>query len=124
MDIAQIIAFMYPDAIPMVDYQIGDDGSGPRIVSWTYAKAPQPDAATLAANAQAAAGAAAWSAYQAQAKRALQESDITVLRCYENGVFVPAAWTTYRKALRTICGASGGDPTQPLPVKPAYPAGT
>lgn len=67
---------------------------------------------------------AAWSSYQAQAKVALDASDITILRCYENTVAVPAAWATYRKALRTIVGATSGDPTQPLPAKPAYPAGT
>lgn len=65
-----------------------------------------------------------WGAYQQQAKAALCESDITMLRCVENGVTIPAAWQTYRKALRSIIGAASGDATQPLPPKPAYPAGT
>ncbi|APD38433.1 hypothetical protein [Burkholderia pseudomallei] len=68
--------------------------------------------------------AAAWSAYQASAKTALDVSDITILRCAEEAVAVPAAWITYRKALRAIVGAEAGDPTQPLPTKPAYPSGT
>ena len=68
--------------------------------------------------------ASAWSAYQASAKAALDASDLTILRCCESGVAVPAVWATYRKALRTIVGATAGDPTQPLPAKPAYPAGT
>lgn len=78
----------------------------------TCSPAPAPTAAQL------------WAAYQAQAQAALTESDKTALRCYENAVALPAAWATYRKALRTIVGASSGDPAQPLPTKPAYPAGT
>jgi hypothetical protein len=66
-----------------------------------------------------------WTDYKNQAAAALAESDKTVLRCGENQVDVPAAWATYRKALRAIVGATVvGDPTQPLPVKPAYPANT
>lgn len=65
-----------------------------------------------------------WSAYQDTAKAALNDSDITVMRCYENAVALPAAWATYRKALRTIVGAASGDATQALPTKPAYPANT
>ena len=67
---------------------------------------------------------AAWAAYQQQALAALSDSDITLLRCYENAVAVPAAWTTYRKALRAIVGAASGDATQPFPAKPAYPDAT
>lgn len=65
-----------------------------------------------------------WFAYQAQAQTALDASDLTILRCYENAVAVPAAWSTYRKALRAIVSTTSGDPSQPLPAKPAYPAGT
>lgn len=68
--------------------------------------------------------AVARSAYQAIAKAALDASDITILRCYEHAVATPAAWSTYRGALRAIISAASGDPTQPLPTKPAYPAGT
>ncbi|NPT59118.1 tail fiber assembly protein [Paraburkholderia elongata] len=65
-----------------------------------------------------------WANYQTQAQSVLTESDKTILRCYENGVTVPAAWATYRKALRAIISATSGDPAQPLPARPAYPAGT
>ncbi|MFD2271428.1 hypothetical protein ACFS07_13465 [Undibacterium arcticum] len=68
--------------------------------------------------------AALWSAYQAKAQLAINKSDITMLRCVENGVAVPAAWPSYRKALRAILNATSGDPTLPLPMQPAYPAGT
>lgn len=68
--------------------------------------------------------AAAWAIYQASAKAALDASDITMLRCYENSVTPPAGWATYRKALRAIVSAASGDPTKPLPTRPAYPAGT
>ncbi|WP_318833713.1 tail fiber assembly protein [Burkholderia cepacia] len=66
----------------------------------------------------------AWEAYRASAQAALTESDKTILRCYENAVPVPGAWSTYRKALRAIVSASSGDPTQALPSKPSYPSGT
>lgn len=56
------------------------------------------------------------------AQTALTASDVTVIRCYEHGVAVPAAWTAYRTALRSIVGGTAS--TTPLPVKPAYPAGT
>jgi|GEM_PF-1266511 len=65
-----------------------------------------------------------WSAYQDQAKAALAQSDKTVLRCVESGVAVPAAWQSYRKALRLIVGSEFGDATQPFPERPSYPAGT
>jgi hypothetical protein len=86
-------------------------------VGWSYAagvfSAPSAPAAQVL-----------WSQYQSKAQYALAESDVTVLRCYENTVAVPAAWGAYRKALRAIIGAASGDPTQPLPTRPAYPAGT
>jgi hypothetical protein len=65
-----------------------------------------------------------WSAYQGQARAALTDSDITLLRCAECGVSVPPTWAAYRKALRAIVSAVTGDPAQPLPIKPAYPTGT
>ncbi|HEX8894480.1 MAG TPA: hypothetical protein VF783_14210 [Terriglobales bacterium] len=79
-----------------------------------------PSAAVIAAQQTAA----AWAAYQRQAQAALAESDLTILRCYESAVAVPAAWATYRKALRSVLAEVTGDPTQPLPTKPAYPSGT
>jgi hypothetical protein len=69
--------------------------------------------------------AALWAAYQATAQNALEDSDITLLRCYENGLSVPVAWVTYRAALRSILSVA-----QPalipaeLPSRPDYPAGS
>lgn len=84
------------------------------------------DQATAIQAAQAAAAAAlvAWPNYQRAALYALQISDITVLRCYENAVAVPAEWHTYRNALRVIVAATSGDASIPLPTKPAYPTGS
>ena len=54
------------------------------------------------------------------ARLALAESDITILRCAENGVAVPSAWAGYRHTLRAIIGGAG----TALPNKPEYPEGT
>ncbi|MDR3495359.1 MAG: hypothetical protein P4L82_12230 [Ancalomicrobiaceae bacterium] len=56
----------------------------------------------------------------AEARSALTASDMTVLRCVEAGVAVPAEWVAYRRALRAI--VAGGSAA--LPARPAYPAGT
>jgi hypothetical protein len=66
----------------------------------------------------------AWRAYQAQAQAMLDRSDRTILRCAENAVAVPSAWSDYRNALRAIISAATGDPAATLPAMPAYPAGT
>lgn len=55
-----------------------------------------------------------------QAQDKLDASDRTILRCYENGVAVPAAWASYRKQLRAV--VSGTSTT--MPTQPAYPAAT
>lgn len=54
------------------------------------------------------------------AKSALTDSDITVVRCYEHSVAVPAEWTAYRTALRSVVNGT----SDTLPAKPTYPAGT
>jgi hypothetical protein len=106
------------NAIEITDAQWQTCISNP---GWTVANGELVAPASPTSAQQAA---AAWSAYQASAKSALDDSDITILRCYENAVATPAAWSTYRKALRSIVGAASGDPTQALPAKPAYAAGT
>ena len=73
--------------------------------------APAPTAAQL------------FAALQVQAQFALNESDKTILRCYENVVSVPSAWTAHRVALRAIVSGANSTATV-LPAKPAYPAGT
>jgi hypothetical protein len=65
-----------------------------------------------------------WQAIQTTAQTALDKSDLTVLRCVENGIAVPADWITYREALRAIVRSPSGDPSQLLPAMPDYPPGT
>jgi len=54
-----------------------------------------------------------------QAQALLSASDITVLRCYENSVPLPASWVMYRKELRNII--SGTSIAGTIPTRPAYP---
>lgn len=79
-----------------------------------------PDIETLHEASYIAARAAA--ALKVSAQDALDRSDITVLRCHENAVAVPAAWQTYRTELRAI--VSGTSPATELPARPEYPEGT
>jgi hypothetical protein len=65
-----------------------------------------------------------WKQFQMTAQIAINESDLTILRCYERSVPVPAEWSSYRTALRVILGSKSGDPSISLPSKPAYPSGT
>jgi hypothetical protein len=61
---------------------------------------------------------AATSALVAQAQDALNKSDVTMLRQWEEGNPPPAAWAAYRAALRLVVKTGTG----PLPVQPAFPA--
>lgn len=58
------------------------------------------------------------------AMSALSESDITVIRCAEAGVQVPAAWRDYRSALRAIVSAQSVSESTQLPPRPEYPPNT
>lgn len=58
------------------------------------------------------------------AQAALDKTDIVALRCFKAGVTFPTAWITYTAALRALVATPASDPTQPLPTRPAYPAGT
>ena len=76
--------------------------------------------------------AAAWPQYQAQAKTMLSKADETMIRVQEAiclGLTTATtadvvAFVNYRRALRAKVSASTGDPTQPLPTNPGYPANT
>ena len=56
----------------------------------------------------------------AEAKAALDKSDLVALRCFKNGVPFPAEWVSYCAALRAIVVSGVG----PMPVQPAYPEGS
>lgn len=52
-----------------------------------------------------------------RARAALAASDVTLLRCLEEGIAVPEAWATYRAALREVVRTGDG----PLPTRPPWP---
>lgn len=58
-----------------------------------------------------------------EAQAALEKSDITVLRCYENGKKVPKEWVAYRNSLRGIVSAEAVDLTADFPQQPERPEG-
>lgn len=58
---------------------------------------------------------------QTQAQAAITKSDISIIRCIEAGITVPAEWQEYRAALRAIISGSG---TTTMPKMPDYPEGT
>jgi hypothetical protein len=105
-----------------MSYAIRKDGQGWRAVN----SAAEIDSATETFGvAQPPMPDTKWQDYQTKAQAALAKSDTTILRCAENAIAVPAAWATYRKALRAIVGATTpGDPTVPLPTQPTFPVGT
>jgi hypothetical protein len=94
--------------------------SGYTVASGALA-APVPMTAAQIAAQQAAAD---WAERQEAAKEDLDSSDVTLMRCFENAIALPAAWVAYRKALRAIVGAATGDASQSMPTRPAYPTGT
>ncbi len=65
-----------------------------------------------------------WDAYKIDAQALLDQSDITILRCAENGVPIPLEWAEYRSKLRSIVSAHFGDPILEIPKRPEYPEGT
>ncbi|HTN66408.1 MAG TPA: hypothetical protein VL051_09530 [Burkholderiaceae bacterium] len=78
----------------------------------------------VVAKSTAATAEALWREHQRQAQVALDKSDITVLRCAENGIPVPVDWRSYRSELRAVISAPSGDASLPPPIQPAYPVGT
>jgi hypothetical protein len=60
-----------------------------------------------------------WAALRAERDRLLADCDWVVVKSQEAGESVPAAWTTYRQALRDL-PANTADPANPVwPAKPA-----
>ena len=76
---------------------------------------------------------AAWPTIQmaslqlANARSAIDESDMVALRCIKAGVAFPQNWQTYVQGLRAVIKAGGG-PLPAIPTNPdgsiAYPQGT
>ncbi len=52
-----------------------------------------------------------------RARAALAASDVTLLRCVEQGQAVPEAWAAYREALREVVRTGEG----PVPARPPWP---
>ncbi|MFP3638100.1 XkdW family protein [Paraburkholderia sp. SIMBA_054] len=125
MNIPQIIQYLYPDALFLTNWQVGQDDDGNQFISfWDYGDVPQPTMEQLQAAAPAAEAAAHLGEYKQQALAAFPASDITVLRCVEHGIAIPADWVSYRAALRAIISAPVGTVVTALPVKPPYPSGS
>lgn len=93
--------------------------NGQEEIPLTTAEIAQYEADQIAGAAQNLS--AAWVRYQSGVQLLLDKSDITYARAQEDGKTWPQTWKDYRTALRAIISAETGDPTQPLPTRPAYP---
>ena len=65
-----------------------------------------------------------WAVRLAEIQALLDQSDLTILRCYENGVPVPPEWVEYRAQLRALLKITDGNQDNPLPERPPYPEGS
>lgn len=72
----------------------------------------------------AASGEDLWRQYQSLAVAELEFSDRVAVRCLKAGVAYPNEWLSRDNTLRDIVRSASGDHLQPLPTRPAYPAGT
>ena len=62
-----------------------------------------------------------WAGYQAEARAALQDSDIVAIRCTKFGIPYPVEWRERDDTLRSIARAPTGDSSKPIPPEPAKP---
>lgn len=107
-----------------MSYAVKDDNSGFRAVN-SADEVGEGEHFSESLDGVAPATSAAWVKHQAAAMAALNKSSVTIERCYEGSIKVPAAWKAYRESLRAIVRATDGDPTQmPIQDRPEYPAGT
>lgn len=103
-----------------MSYAVRNDGLG-----WRAVNGPQdidPATETFADTQPVVVGPTANQLLRGASQVALDAADITMIRCVENSVSVPASWATYRKALRAILNGSDNTSTT-LPIRPAYPDG-
>ena len=82
--IAPTLRFLYPDADPLRDYTVADDGSGPRLIAWNLA-APQPTPAELDAALPAALAHAEARQEMAQVQAMLDERFTLYTRAVASG---------------------------------------
>lgn len=116
--VANIVTAAAVADLPTGETWVDIDATSPQPgIGWTY------NGSAFASNQAAPTAAQQFAALQAQAQAALDVSDRAVIRCAEHGVAVPAAWVSYRAALRDIVNGTSSTATA-LPAAPAYPAGT
>ncbi|MBB2999638.1 hypothetical protein FHX57_001969 [Paraburkholderia tropica] len=126
-DMNNVLQYMFPGIQWITNYQlIADaDGSNASISFWDFNGISQPTEAQMEAALPEMVAAQALAGFQQDALAAIAKSDITLLRCIEHGVSIPAEWVTYRAALRVIISAPAGTTTiTGLPTRPAYPSGS
>jgi hypothetical protein len=92
------------------------------IRDWPSALGDQPTEETISTWVTEYEAAMAKESLARDAQTAIEKTDITILRCYENAVTVPATWKELRTALRAII--SGTSTATELPTMPDYPEGT
>jgi hypothetical protein len=132
MELQTVLAYLYPDARPEVDYRLQDDGDGPYIAAWGLPE-PEPGEAELSAAEPTAIRARQWADYKSMALTEIATTDVTVNRIAEAVALGHTTWGApdvvafmeHRRDLRAILSQPQPDiiPDQ-LPAHPGYPAGT
>ena len=79
MNIAQVLEYLFPDANPLLDYIVQDDGEGQFIAQWNL-----PDTQPTQAELEAAWDATQIALGKAEIKRQLLDTDVEFIRVIED----------------------------------------
>lgn len=113
MNLAHALRQLFPDASPITDYEIRDDGGGPYIAAWHLAE-PQPTPAEL----QAASDAYDAAQAQADAAAAALRSQVVTVAQSAVGVVITSLTAAQVRALLAVLLWRAGALTDAGAIRP------